>query len=62
MKKYSKEWARHQIMEALPINEFFRWYMRNYSGMGWGYWADEVLEMRDEGVVEIDKGKITITT
>lgn len=49
---------RTEILKSLPIPDFYGWWHDNWPGTGFHIWADELLEMRDEGIVSIEKGRV----
>lgn len=51
---------RDEIFKALPIPDFYTWWHDNWSGSSWLMWAKEALEMKKEGIVKIDRGRVEL--
>ena len=51
---------RNEILQSLPIENFFTWWWDNWPGTGFHVWADELLEMEREGIVKIERGRVEL--
>lgn len=51
---------REEILQSLPIENFFTWWMNNWPGTGFEVWADVVLKMEKERVVKIENGRVEL--
>lgn len=51
---------RTEILKALPIRNFFTWWHDNWPGFDFHVWTDELIEMKKEGIVKIERGRVEL--